>query len=42
MSWENKGEGQFHLNNNNIDFHRKTYLQKILSYDELYELLKQK
>lgn len=34
----NVGEGQFHLTNNNIEEHRKKYLVKILSYEELYEL----
>lgn len=36
----NKGEGQFHLNQDNIEFHREKYLQRILKYDELYNLLK--
>ncbi len=35
----NKGEGQFHLNEKNIDYHRKHYLQRILTYSQLYELL---
>jgi len=35
----NEGEGQFHLNESNIEYHRKNYLQRILSYAELYELL---
>ena len=33
-------EGQFHLNNKNIDFHRKSYLIKTLTYTELYNILK--
>ena len=35
----NVGEGQFHLNNSSIDFHRRNCLQKRLSYQELYDLL---
>lgn len=35
----NEGEGQFHLNDSNIDFHRMHYLQQILTYEELYDLL---
>ncbi len=35
----NKGEGQFHINNNTIAEHRK-YLIKALTYEELYDLLK--
>ena len=35
----NIGEGQFHLNNNSIDFHRKKYIQMELNYDQLFELL---
>lgn len=34
----NLGEGQFHINQDNIEFHRKKYLQKTLSYEELYKL----
>ena len=34
----NTGEGQFHLNNTNIDFHRKNFLIKIITYEELYKL----
>lgn len=37
----NEGEGQFHLNESNIEFHRQNYLQKTLTYIELYKLLKQ-
>ncbi len=33
-----EGEGQFHLNNNNIDFHIKKYYIDRLTYDELYAL----
>lgn len=36
----NEGEGQFHLNQDNLKFHREHYLQKILTYEELYSLLK--
>ncbi|MBD5402976.1 hypothetical protein HDR58_09325 [bacterium] len=35
----NEGEGQFHLNQDNIDFHRVHYFVKSLDYNELYELL---
>ena len=35
----NVGEGQFHLNNSSIDFHRENCYQMRLTYDELYELL---
>lgn len=34
----NKGEGQFHLNNKNLEEHRKKYLQHTLTYAELYDL----
>ncbi len=34
----NEGEGQFHLNQDNIKYHRDHYLQKVISYEELYEL----
>ena len=37
----NIGEGQFHLNNANIDQHRKEYLIQILSYEELYKLFQE-
>lgn len=33
----NVGEGQFHITNSNINFHKK-YLIKTLSYDDLYEM----
>lgn len=35
----NKGEGQFHLNQDNLEFHRKKYLEQTLTYEELYQLL---
>ena len=35
----NEGEGQFHLNQDNIEYHRKHHLQRILKYAELYNLL---
>lgn len=35
----NSGEGQFHLNNNSIDFHRKNYFQRALTYHELFTML---
>lgn len=34
----NIGEGQFHLNNTNIELHRKNYLINIITYEELYQL----
>lgn len=34
----NEGEGQFHLNEGNIDYHRQNYLEQELTYDELYDL----
>ena len=35
----NEGEGQFHINQDNIMYHRNNFLQQTLSYAELYELL---
>ena len=35
----NKGEGQFHLNESNIEYHRNHFLQKVLTYVELFHLL---
>lgn len=35
----NEGEGQFHLNEINIEYHRKHFLEKVLTYEELYNLL---
>lgn len=35
----NVGEGQFHLNNSSIDFHRRSCYQQSLSYYDLFELL---
>lgn len=35
----NEGEGQFHLNESNIDYHRRHFLQRVLTYAELYQLL---
>lgn len=37
----NLGEGQFHLNQDNIDYHRTHYFVKSLSYEELYNLFEQ-
>lgn len=34
----NEGEGQFHLNEKNINYHRNHFLKKKLTYAELYEL----
>ena len=34
----NKGEGQFHINNNSIDYHRQNYLNRTLTYSQLFEL----
>ena len=36
----NEGEGQFHLNQDNIEYHRKNYEDRVINYQELYELLK--
>lgn len=36
----NEGEGQFHLNQDNIKYHRKEHQVLVLSYQELYELFK--
>lgn len=35
----NEGEGQFHLNQDNIEYHRQHHLQRVLTYEELYILL---
>lgn len=35
----NEGEGQFHMNQDNIEYHRCNHLQCVLQYRELYELL---
>lgn len=34
----NEGEGQFHLNAGNIEYHRENYLEEVLTYEELYRL----
>ena len=34
----NEGEGQFHLNETNIRYHRKKYFQMKLTYEELFDL----
>lgn len=34
----NAGEGQFHINNASIAYHRKNYYEKALTYSELYDL----
>lgn len=34
----NKGEGQFHINQDNIEYHRKYYLEQTISYEQLYEI----
>lgn len=34
----NEGEGQFHLNQDNLDYHRQHHLQRVLKYAELYKL----
>ena len=36
----NVGEGQFHINESNFNYHIQNYLLKKLNYDELYNLLK--
>ena len=35
----NTGEGQFHLNNKNIQYHLKNHLYRYISYNELQEWL---
>lgn len=35
----NEGEGQFHLNESNIEYHRNHFLERVLTYAELYNLL---
>lgn len=35
----NKGEGQFHINQDTLQFHLDNYLYQTLTYDELYTLL---
>lgn len=37
----NTGEGQFHINQDNIEYHRKKYLIKTLTYNQLYQIFKQ-
>ena len=37
----NEGEGQFHINQDNIEYHRKNFLVHTLSYEELYKILKE-
>lgn len=37
----NIGEGQFHINNSNIQYHRDNFFERILSYEELFDLLNQ-
>ena len=34
----NEGEGQFHINNENLQFHIDKFLIKKLTYDDLYKL----
>jgi hypothetical protein len=36
----NEGEGQFHMNEKTLQIHIKNYLYQVLSYEELYSLLK--
>ena len=38
----NEGEGQFHLNESNIEYHRHHFLERVLTYAELFNLLNQK
>ena len=35
----NEGEGQFHLNRQTLPIHLEHYLYKVITYDELLELL---
>ena len=34
----NEGEGQFHINQDNIEYHRRNFLERTLSYAELYKI----
>ncbi len=34
----NEGEGQFHVTNKNIQYHRDNYLKCVCTYEELYDL----
>ncbi|MBQ2643117.1 MAG: hypothetical protein IJF94_04875 [Eubacterium sp.] len=36
----NEGEGQFHINNTSIKYHRENFFERFLNYSELFELLK--
>ena len=38
----NEGEGQFHINQDNIEYHRENHKVKDLSYKEFYDLLNKK
>jgi len=38
----NKGEGQFHLNQDNLAYHRKEHQVLVITYQELYELFSNK
>lgn len=35
----NEGEGQFHLNESDIEYNRNHFLERVLTYAELYNLL---
>lgn len=34
----NKGEGQFHINNDTIDYHMKNHFLEWITYEEVYEM----
>ena len=36
----NEGEGQFHINNKTINYHIENHLEMVLTYDELFNILK--
>ena len=36
----NIGEGQFHITNDNIEYHIKHFLVQIMTYNEIYDLFK--
>ena len=38
----NEGEGQFHINSSNLQYHKDNYLYKTITWDELVNLLKTK
>ena len=35
----NEGNPQLHLNESNIEYHRRNFLERVLTYADLYNLL---